>query len=352
MEVMGQSCGAVALALRDAGLLVSTGSYTTRASGRCWIVKTDSSLRPNDANRSRGNQSGVEVVSPPLRGKAGFAELKKACDALNAAGVEVNKTCGLHVHHEAKDFTVDTFRSLCLTYAAAQSKIDAVLAASRRSSARNRYCASFSSGELSMIRTATTVEQMSRSINRYHVLNLSSFGSYGTIEFRQHQGSTDFQKIRAWILAGQAMVRAAKKGQTSTADSFGDMVDEFGTKAGVGRYFKTRARKLSGREPESRAESDTSIRNDLNPAGIGVGQVTVQAAVNNFAEAFSRGIADTMRNLTEAFQAARDEIIIEEVEDTPPMPTAYNINTRDFVHFEFGHPRDNRSGILRNAYRN
>ena len=40
----------------------------------------------------------IECVSPVLKGKSGFSDLKNCCKTLNEAGVKVNRSTGLHVH--------------------------------------------------------------------------------------------------------------------------------------------------------------------------------------------------------------------------------------------------------------
>ena len=45
--------------------------------------------------------------------------------------------------------------------------------------------------------------------HRYCKVNLKSFRRHGTIEFRHHSGSTDFEKISNWIILTQAIVERA-----------------------------------------------------------------------------------------------------------------------------------------------
>ena len=45
---------------------------------------------------------------------------------------------------------------------------------------------------------------------RYRTVNLNSYVKYGTIEFRQHGGTTEFEKIEAWIILMYQMLEAAK----------------------------------------------------------------------------------------------------------------------------------------------
>jgi hypothetical protein len=61
---------------------------------------------------------------------------------------------------------------------------------------------------------------------RYRKLNIESYVTHGTVEFRQHQGTTNAAKIINWIKLTQAIVeravnRAVKKGEAcDNWDSF------------------------------------------------------------------------------------------------------------------------------------
>lgn len=212
LEIVAISRLAVADAMRAAGVRYSDGSYSTRAGGGIWVIKVDGSLRPNAAQIGRGLSYTFEVVSPPLRGKTGLAAVTRVMNALDAAGIEVNKTCGGHVHHEARDFDVASFATLVNNYRALQTAIDRVLPQSRRSTSNNTYCTAYTANQASYIEQATDVRTMAYRAERYKVLNLTSFAAYGTVEFRQHNGTVNAQKMVNWILFGQALVKASRKG--------------------------------------------------------------------------------------------------------------------------------------------
>lgn len=47
--------------------------------------------------------------------------------------------------------------------------------------------------------------------SRYYKLNLQSFQRHGTVEFRQHGASTNFLKIKNWILICARLVEFSKQ---------------------------------------------------------------------------------------------------------------------------------------------
>lgn len=181
--------------------IVSEGyNHTTR---NHWKIVSDGSI--NGAN-------GCEIVSPVLSGSEGLEQLRKVCRALNRAGAKVNSSCGLHIHFGVNDFTLDNFKNLVLSYLANEKKIDAFMPNSRRRS-NNRFCQSL--GAVSNIKSRLrNAESISNIVNmfpsRCFKLNVQSFNRHGTIEFRQHSGSTQFSKIKNWILICARMVEFAK----------------------------------------------------------------------------------------------------------------------------------------------
>lgn len=159
----------------------------------------------HDSNRvfkcvSDGSIEGInpiECVTPVLKGRNGLAALKNACATLNAVGAKVNKSTGLHVHIGAKDLTPAQYCNVFYNYQMLESLIDSFMAESRRAN-NNGYCMSLRGKYL---RTCETREEVYQALggSRYYKVNPCSWSRHQTIEFRQHQGSTDFEKISNWV---------------------------------------------------------------------------------------------------------------------------------------------------------
>ena len=88
-----------------------------------WKLVTDSSLNRNDT---------FELVSPILEGEDGLGKLERVCWVLDSCNVKINGSCGLHVHMNAEDFNITTWRNLLLSYKHAEAEIDKFMPASRR----------------------------------------------------------------------------------------------------------------------------------------------------------------------------------------------------------------------------
>ena len=97
-------------------------------------------------------------------------------------------------------------------YARYEDCIDELVAKSRRGS-DNGYCASPRTN-LEQLQNAKSVDEIIDRVypSRYIKLNCQSFRRHGTIEFRQHGGSTEFEKISNWIILTQMMVERAVNG--------------------------------------------------------------------------------------------------------------------------------------------
>ena len=173
----------------------------------------------------------VEVVSPPLRGQEGLAQIAKVCAVLKEGGAKVNGSCGLHVHHDAKDFTCEELRELLQLVHLWEGAIYTFLPPERR---KNETCLPM---EIDLAELAIPCDETCdtscriREIwyseenrydgsgtkyckTRYHGLNLHSFWTNGTIEFRYLPSTLDAEKIFGWIGFTQALVERARHGNS------------------------------------------------------------------------------------------------------------------------------------------
>lgn len=199
-------------ALRAAGVEATAEMYN-HALRSHWKIVSDGSLHAR-------NGYGCEVVSPPLRGEDGFAQLVKVCQVLVALRAKVNRSCGFHVHVGAASQHVPFFRNLVKLYASSQAAIDTFLSPSRRGY-QNGYCRPVEYNEAALDR-ATTVTEVARASgqtaggrdgSRYRKLNLQSFWQHGTVEFRHHQGTVEGAKAANWVRLVLRMCLAAMAGE-------------------------------------------------------------------------------------------------------------------------------------------
>lgn len=182
-------------------------SHTQR---HLWKITTDSSIH------YRGNMRGMEtmeVVSPILRGAAGMEQLKIICDSLLAAKTVVNTSCGLHVHHDATGMSVKEYTRVIMNYAQAQLAIDKLVAPSRRSPMYTHYCKPWLYSEIEALTRAVTKYDVVAAAERYKVVNAHAWDAHNTLEFRQHGGTVDYNKISAWVKFGQRLIENTLEGK-------------------------------------------------------------------------------------------------------------------------------------------
>lgn len=161
---------------------------------------SDSSIR---------GENPIECVSPVLTGREGMKSLENCCKALNEAGAQVNRSTGLHVHIGAQNLSDEAYVNVFKNYQKLESVIDTFMANSRRDN-NSQWCRTLQSFCFDICMTKHDVLSVMNA-NRYFKVNACSYDRHKTIEFRQHQGSTDFEKISNWVNFCAKLVAWSKK---------------------------------------------------------------------------------------------------------------------------------------------
>lgn len=149
----------------------------------------------NDASITGSNPQ--EVVSPILQGSNGLDGLQKLCFALARCDAKVNKSCGLHVHIGAANISDAHYCRIVKNYQRIENAIDTFMPASRRAN-NNIYCRSLANINFSWCTTKREIAG-AMAFERYYKVNACAYSRHKTIEFRQHSGTTDFEKISNWV---------------------------------------------------------------------------------------------------------------------------------------------------------
>jgi len=276
----------VLAAIREAGINITDEGYTHRVMDS-WKCVSDSSL----------SHGGFELVSPPMKGASNIDnQITTICEAIKGL-TRVNSTCGIHVHFEvldkyhfkrrvdtrtergklqalknkpAKKFTANLLRN----YGYFQTVIDSLVAPSRRG---NTYCRNIPEGaQMNKTQISNFVSNKENYAHliygmsgRYQVINLSSLENYGTVEFRQMNGSTNQRKILNWIRILERLVSRSWDRKYSNRDckDFNLTMDGFMDFLGFGnneirKYSRNRARN-NGFSAISTVENQT--RNNGSP---------------------------------------------------------------------------------------
>ena len=192
--------------LADVDCVFEGYNHRTRAH---WKIVTDASLS--------GDGVCFEVVRPILDGEDGLAQVTRVMDALEALDCTVNRSCGLHVHHDAREWNVKELRNISRLWVKYETVIDQIMPPSRRGNA-GRWCRSNVTSsmprQLAAISRCNTVDDVIQTMSggsRYVKLNLHSKLVHGTVEFRQHSGTVSAEKAVNWIKLTAGFMRSAER---------------------------------------------------------------------------------------------------------------------------------------------
>lgn len=225
--------GAIRIAAERTSMEYEYEGYNHRDGHSYFKFTTDSSVR--------GMADPVECVSPVLTGNDGKRMLKNACKTLNIANAKVNATCGLHVHIGAAKLTDKQYCNVFVNYMYLEAIIDTFMAPSRRD---NEYARSIQDHKYSL-EQAVTIQNVQNGLHnsRYHKINPMSYNRHKTIEFRQHAGTTNYEKIINWVnFCGKLVIWSKKNRLTAPVAS----IDEIPfLNAEEKSFFKARASQLS-----------------------------------------------------------------------------------------------------------
>lgn len=185
--------------------------------------------------------SPIECVSPVLTGtNKGFDSLKACCDSLNEGNAQVNRSCGLHVHIGG-NISEKQFANVFQNYAMLENVIDTFMAQSRRAN-NNIYCHSMAGLNFENCSTVSDVQSVC-SHDRYFKVNPMAWNRHHTIEFRQHQGTTSYEKISNWVKFCAQLVAWSKDHRFESPITSIDEI-EFLTKEQK-EYFSNRVEQLA-----------------------------------------------------------------------------------------------------------
>lgn len=195
--------------------------YYTRemvdAQGRKWKVMRDSSIMPHREGGSASDEYRVEFVTPPLN-YDDLETLQKIVREFKKEGAVANSSCGIHIHVDGANHNATSLRRMVKFFAARQNLVyEGLKIAPSRS---NQWCRpiatrlidemakkkNISRSEMENIWYSEANDGYNHGIDhrhynstRYHGLNLHSFFSKGTVEFRLFNSTMHAGKIKAYV---------------------------------------------------------------------------------------------------------------------------------------------------------
>lgn len=236
IELTGLTRKAAAEAV--AGYFGTTANYVGGAydayevedgNGKIWNFKRDSSIRAQEMRNgdkwSADEEYKVEFITPILRYND-LETLQDLVKVIREAGGFVNGSTGMHIHAGAKDLTVNAAVNLLKMVA---SKQDLIYKALDVKESRQTYCRKFSKhfirdllekkpqdfSELASVWYDEPIERAEREHehydeSRYHLVNLHSYFTRGTIEYRMFNATLEESEVKAAVQFCLAVTHYAK----------------------------------------------------------------------------------------------------------------------------------------------
>lgn len=211
-----------------AGVLGTTPShpesncYHTRTiadqAARKWKIMRDSSITPirNDDTSEPLDEYRVEFVTPPLN-YSDIELLQNIIRKLRENGAKAHSSCGIHVHVDGANHTAVSLRRLVNFMTARQDLIYEALQIGDRESSwchklnktlldamkKDKYFTKEKAEEIWYSRAndgyCGGIDHQHYNSTRYHGVNLHSFFTKGTVEFRLFNSTLHAGKIKAYI---------------------------------------------------------------------------------------------------------------------------------------------------------
>ena len=211
-----------------AGVLGTTPShpesncYHTRTiadqAARKWKIMRDSSITPirNDDTSEPLDEYRVEFVTPPLN-YSDIELLQNIIRKLRENGAKAHSSCGIHIHVDGANHTAVSLRRLVNFMTARQDLIYEALQIGDRESSwchklnktlldamkKDKYLTKEKAEEIWYSRAndgyCGGIDHQHYNSTRYHGVNLHSFFTKGTVEFRLFNSTLHAGKINAYI---------------------------------------------------------------------------------------------------------------------------------------------------------
>jgi hypothetical protein len=157
-----------------------------------------------------------EINTAPANGDMYLKQVNEICSNLKSLSGEANKSCGLHVHVDARDFNFYDIRKLVFLYSKIEDSLFQLVPVSRRNSRFCKPCAKeyvrdleslsspkANSGKIieNVYGSKVVLSDVSRDKYhdaRYRALNVHSWVYRGTIECRLFEGTVNYTDIANW----------------------------------------------------------------------------------------------------------------------------------------------------------
>ena len=199
--------------------------------------------RWNFMSRTYWDGSELELCTPPLRGPEGFKKLKVVMGTLEDYGCFTTEDDGLHVHHDAPEFThnIDNCIKLVKSWRANSHLIyqfvDPMRTETGYGSGDYWACPKWSTEQFRELERTRQIPYWDR-----NDLNLSALEKHGTVEIRLHEGTLNYDEAESWILFGQRFIDRVLKHSMRTSENTRNLLNKVRVNPNAERVLLNKAR--------------------------------------------------------------------------------------------------------------
>ena len=158
---------------------------------------------------SISSRANIEIKTPPAQGDDAALWAKAVGTICPSYGMMVNKSCGLHVHVDIRDYGALAMKRLGLLAMAVEPVLYAALPPDRRERGMSSPLAIDRDRLYRANGEAVENVWWSRVSGRHYGLNMHARDEHGTVEFRYHSGTLNPEKVKHWIRICTGLVDAA-----------------------------------------------------------------------------------------------------------------------------------------------
>ncbi len=161
-----------------------------------------------------------EIRTAPARGSKFISQISEICGVLAKGKAKANRTCGLHVHVDCRDFTPNDLIKIGIVWPKVEKRFWNQTTEDR---VDGEYCTGWNDCNEGIRNTDTTrqgnslmdmyeqINDMRQNGDRYISLNLTSLNDLGTIENRMHHGTVSAKKIISWAKMNEKLMNYVKE---------------------------------------------------------------------------------------------------------------------------------------------
>ena len=190
-------------------------TFNKVGSKRCFGVELETEYSRNHQklheNTSWGcvyecSTPGPEFISPILQGDEGFNEIRKICFFASDNNWTVDRSCGFHVHIDARDLSSNQLLNIAYAYRTTYPLWKKFVSRYRHG---NSMCGSpqYTTRD---IRCIEHFEDFSEARDRFEFVNYRAYICHGSIEIRLYQGSLAAREICNWVALHARFIDAVK----------------------------------------------------------------------------------------------------------------------------------------------